>query len=119
MSIVLEEPRLQNEVVGLEDGPAAIEHIEAVSAGRVPSPALMLVDVNIPGVTGFDVLRFVRSQDDFRRLPIIAMLTSSDAEEAMQRAEKLGADDYMPKQSGLAEFICLVNERFGNAETRS
>jgi CheY-like chemotaxis protein len=119
MSIVLEKSRLQNEVVCLEDGRAAIEHIEAVSAGRFPIPALMLVDVNMPGITGFEVLRFIKSKDDGRRSPIIAMLTSSDAEADMQRAEELGADDYLPKQSGLAKFVSLVNERFRNARPGS
>lgn len=117
MGIVLQKSSLANEVLTLESGRAAIDHMDAVSAGRHPVPALLLVDVNMPGVTGFDVLSYVRSQDDYRSLPIIAMLTSSDAEEDMVRASELGADDYLPKQSGLADFVDLVNQRFANAET--
>ena len=88
-------------------GAAAIEYLSGVGsyADRTahPFPALMLLDLKMPRVSGFDVLEWLRSQAALKRLPVV-MLTSSNQEEDVNRAYELGANSYIVKPSGLKEI---------------
>jgi DNA-binding response OmpR family regulator len=74
-------------VVKAIDVPAAIRAFEA------ESPDLAILDVNLPGGSGFDVCKALRQQS---RVPIM-MLTARGEEEDLVRALDLGADDYLTK----------------------
>src|SRR5437870_4853869 len=61
------------------DGAAAIEYLERSqpeSAGAPPWPKLILLDLNLPRVSGFDVLKWARTRGGLRRLPIVVLTTS-------------------------------------------
>ena len=66
---------------------------EALALLEREQPDLMILDVNLPGIDGFEVLRRARAQ---RRLPIL-MLTVRGEEEDLVRGLDLGADDYLTK----------------------
>jgi DNA-binding response OmpR family regulator len=74
-------------VVRASDGPSAI------SAFEVESPDLVLLDINMPGASGFQVCEVIRAKS---RVPIM-MLTVRGEEEDLVRALELGADDYLNK----------------------
>ena len=112
LEIVLRDSHLANEVRFLKGGRDAIDYIDAMAGGQEASPALMLLDVNMPAVSGFQVLAHLRSAIDPAKQPIVAMLTSSEAPEDETRSMELGANTFLPKQSGLDEFIALFNECF-------
>src|SRR6184192_4082342 len=61
-----------------------------------PLPDLILLDLKMPGVDGFDVLRWVRQQEGFASIRIV-VLTSSDAIPDVNRAYALGANSFMVK----------------------
>ena len=111
---VLRDSHLGNEVLFFEDGASVLKHLDAVASAQHPMPALILLDINMPRTSGFEVLATLRANPAFGDRPIIAMLTSSDAEEDRHRAEELGANCYLAKQSGLAEFVALIDENFEN-----
>jgi CheY-like chemotaxis protein len=74
---------------------------------RFPLPTLMLLDLNMPKVNGFDVLTWLRTQTELKRFSII-VLTASELPEDVDQAFDLGANSYLVKPSKLAELIALI-----------
>ncbi|SDT95313.1 Response regulator receiver domain-containing protein [Verrucomicrobium sp. GAS474] len=92
----------------LDDGQKAIDYLrEAARAGR--PPALILLDLNLPTVSGFDVLIWIRNQERLRHLPVLIFSSSGRIEDRV-RAKDLGADDYALKPMSLAHFVGLAEE---------
>ena len=87
------------EVSVAHDGPSALA---AASSG--PTPDIMLLDVNMPGMDGFEVCRRVRAQSD---IPII-MLTAREEEADKVMGLELGADDYITKPFSMRELMARV-----------
>lgn len=74
----------------VEDGQAAIDYITR------EKPDLVLLDLLLPKVDGFEVLNVVKKQELSKNIPVI-VLTAKAEEEDRQRAMSLGADSYMTK----------------------
>jgi len=70
-------------------------------------PALVILDLNLPVVSGIEVCRVLRSQPETARLPII-MLTARTAESDRVAGLDLGADDYITKPFSLRELAARV-----------
>lgn len=70
---------------------------------RSPRPDLILLDLNLPRLDGFEVLRSVKSDPSFRRIPII-ILTTSEREEDITQAYLLGANTYIAKPLEFEQF---------------
>lgn len=64
--------------------------------GRFPLPGLVLLDINMPPTSGFEVLKWIRSTPAICTLPVL-VLTSSNHESDVQRASLLGANGYLVK----------------------
>jgi DNA-binding response OmpR family regulator len=90
------------EVVHLRDGLAAYE---TAREGQVD---LAILDVNLPGMDGFEILQRVRELPHFRETPVI-MLTSMGREGDIVRGFDLGADDYVMKPFSPAELVARVH----------
>ncbi|MDZ7851955.1 MAG: response regulator [Halomonas sp.] len=73
-----------------EDGESALASIEA------SPPDLVLLDISLPGISGFDVLERLRGDPAHAKLPII-MLTAHGREVEREKGLALGADDYITK----------------------
>jgi CheY-like chemotaxis protein len=91
---------------------AALEHCEVLTAADGPSALALLrhtaidavfLDVMMPGMDGFSVLRRMRADDRFRDLPVI-MLTAKAGEHDHVRAFKDGADAYLTKPFGVDDL---------------
>ncbi|WP_458524659.1 response regulator transcription factor [Onishia taeanensis] len=78
------------EVVTAEDGEDALARV-----AEAP-PDLVLLDISLPGISGFDVLERLRTDPALTRLPII-MLTAHGREVEREKGLALGADDYITK----------------------
>ncbi len=93
------------------DGEQAIAYFEgrAPYADRVrfPLPGCVLLDVNLPIRSGFEVLAWLRAHPSFRDLPVI-IFSSSGRLEDRQRAAQLGATDYLLKPTSGREFTQAV-----------
>lgn len=68
----------------------------AMGVLRHEKPNVLLLDLNMPEVSGLDILQLIRSDDDLKQLPVI-VLTSSDNPENKFKALKLGATDFLSK----------------------
>ncbi len=90
------------------DAPSAAS---ALLGGRRPD--LILLDINMPEVSGKDFLEFVRARPEFERLPIL-MLSSEFADVQIAEFLNLGADGYVTKPVSLDELESAVNGALEN-----
>ena len=74
---------------------------------KFPLPTVMLLDLNMPLKTGFDVLEWVRAQPGLRRLAII-VLTASMRTEDVERAYDLGAHSFLVKPGKLEDLTSMI-----------
>lgn len=75
-------------------------------------PELMLLDINMPEVTGLDLLEFLRRHPATKELPVV-MLSTESSDVMIDRARELGADAYVSKPVTLEELERAMKEAFG------
>jgi len=93
------------------DGEEAIAYLkgEGPFADRIryPLPTVMLLDLNMPRINGFEVLAWVRAQPGLKRLSIVVMTASMRTEDVTQ-AFDLGATSFLVKPSSLHELAAMM-----------
>jgi len=90
------------EARGFEDGESFF------AAMNERAPALVLLDIMLPGDDGLTILKRLRSNQRTKKLPII-LLTAKGSEYDKVRGLDLGADDYMAKPFGVMELVSRIN----------
>ena len=85
------------------DGQEALDCLARWEAG-VPAPMVVLLDINLPKVSGLDVLRQLRAHPTFGQLPVV-MLTTSDEDQDVKTAYALGANSYIVKPVSFENFV--------------
>lgn len=88
----------------------ARDGLEAIrsATGNVP-PALVLLDLNLPGANGFQVLEAIRRHAPAATTPVVVLTSSSNSDD-ITRAYALGANSYITKPVDFAQFIEVVRE---------
>lgn len=103
------EVSFQLQTVG--DGQSAIAYLAGTGsfANREehPLPTLLLLDLKMPRMTGFDVLKWVRSNKEFRTLPVV-VFTASNQEGDIRQAYEMGANSYLVKPVGIHTLIDMI-----------
>lgn len=66
-------------------------------------PELMILDINMPEVSGLDLLEFLRRRPEWKELPVV-MLSSESADSTIDQALALGADTYLRKPATIEEL---------------
>ena len=100
-----------NPVQVVSCGEDAIDYLSG--AGRYsdwkefPLPSMVLLDLNLPGLNGLDVLRWIRQQPGLRALRV-AMLTSSDLSQEINAAYEAGANVFLTKPMDLGKLIEMM-----------
>jgi DNA-binding response OmpR family regulator len=84
---------------------------QALLAGG--NPELMILDINMPEVSGLDMLEFLRRRTEWKNLPII-MLSSEAADVMVEKALQLGADGYVMKPVTIDELEKVMSRAFYN-----
>jgi CheY-like chemotaxis protein len=107
VELALEESGSTSELDRAEDGAEALARLDAVVAGDVPRPDLVVVDVNLPRVSGIDVLRRIKSDPDLRTIPVVVFSTSRSAVD-VAAAYACGASSYVVKPTDLNRFTEVV-----------
>ena len=90
----------------VNDGDEAIAALKN-GAFSMGGPVCVLLDVKLPRVSGLDVLAWIRTQPQLKRLPVI-LLTSSSQSADINRAYDLGANSFLVKPSDLDSLTQLV-----------
>ena len=94
----------------------ADDGVKALASIAGEPPDLILVDLNMPGLDGYGVIRGVRQSLGLAKLPII-MLTSDPDDRSQAEAFALGADDYIIKPVKIPLVIARVKAAFRRATT--
>jgi two-component system response regulator len=109
----LKKHNISNPVVVVRDGAEALDWLFArgVHAGRDASvqPQLVLLDLNLPKVSGFEVLRAIRDDPRTKRLPVV-LLTSSGEERDVAAGYDHGANSYVRKPVEFVEFAEAIRQ---------
>jgi CheY-like chemotaxis protein len=109
--IAFEKARLANPLQVVRDGEEAINYLKGEGRfgdrDKYPLPILLLLDLKMPKVNGFQVLEWLRKQPVSNRPPV-AVMTSSDHDPHAARAFELGADSYLVKPPDAEALLALV-----------
>ncbi len=104
---------LGHSIVSVPNGKEAVSYLAGdlpyADRTRHPLPQLVLLDLKMPVMHGFDVLAWLRTQPDLRHRPVV-VLSSSGLQSDMDKARRLGAADYRVKPASLEQLIDLVRE---------
>ncbi len=106
MEVLQEEGRLANEIIHVQDGQQGIDYIYKKGEyedRNVPTPGLVLLDLKLPDLDGFEVLKIIKQDETYKEIPIV-MLTTSRNTEDVKKALQLGANDYIVKPVAWEEF---------------
>ncbi len=102
-----------NRVVVCRDGEEALDYLfqrgRFTKPGSAPRPDLVLLDLNLPGKSGADVLDQIKHDDRLRSIPVV-MLTTSDREEDVTRCYRMGANNYLAKPVQFEDCLKLVGQ---------
>jgi len=95
----LKRARIQNELLVISDGASALDYLQrAADNADNPEllPVLMLLDLNLPKLDGFELLKRIRGNEKLRRLAIVILTTSQEQEDVFKCYE-LYADAFLRK----------------------
>ena len=108
----LAEYNLANEVVVARDGEEALDYLyrRGWHATRPDgNPAVILLDLKLPKVNGFEVLEQIRADENMKMTPVV-ILTSSHEERDLVRGYKLGVNAYVVKPVEFHQFVNAIKE---------
>lgn len=86
--------------------------LEGIEKAKKEHPDLILLDIMMPEVDGYDVCMRLKADEDTKHIPII-MLTAKGESEAVLRAHKLGAEDYIVKPFSLPILLGKLKKFLG------
>ena len=107
----LEESRVLNELRFVEDGEELMDYLRRngkyANAADSPRPGLILLDLNMPKKDGREALKEIKSDPNFRRIPVVIM-TTSKAEEDVFRSYDFGASSFITKPVTFDRLVELM-----------
>ena len=105
---VFEEGRINNNLSVAEDGDEAMMFLRKEGQfANATRPDLILLDLNLPGKDGREVLKEVKEDDNLKKIPIV-VLTTSKAEEDILKSYDLHANSYITKPVDFNQFINVI-----------
>ena len=112
LRIAFEQAGIPRSLVVVRDGEEAVNYLcgnpPYTDRSVHPLPALILLDLKMPRMTGFDVLAWLASRPDFKHLPAIVFSSSSEEQDVL-RARQMGARDYFIKPHSISDYVKIVH----------
>jgi two-component system response regulator len=102
-ALAFKNGNFRNEIIIAQDGEKALSRLLPENQEPPLRPVIVLLDINMPKVSGFDVLRRLRSAPSTHLLPIV-MLTTSDLTKDIVESYRLGANGYVCKSVSFDNF---------------
>ncbi|MEO8392021.1 MAG: response regulator [Chloroflexota bacterium] len=105
----LREAGLDNPIDRVGDGQAALDYVGQRVDMEQPRPLLVLLDLNLPVVDGYGVLRQLKSNPKTHRIPIIVLTSTEDSRE-IERCYELGCNVFLTKPVEYSAFVTAVKQ---------
>src|SRR5574341_408221 len=108
----LRRAHLPYDIVLLRDGQAVLDYLTpARDEGEAshPPPCLVLLDLNLPGRSGVEVLARLKSDPRTRHIPVIVLTTTDDPHE-IERCYALGCNAYLTKPVAYDQFVAVIQQ---------
>ena len=107
------EAKLKNKVSVAHDGQEALDYLfgreKYANRKLFPKPNLILLDLKMPGIDGFEVLRQIKNTEKLKRIPVV-ILTSSKEEGDRAMSYDMGANSYLLKPVAFNGFVDVVKK---------
>lgn len=104
---------LDNPVQRCTNGDQALDYLfqrgEYSDANQAPRPGIILLDLNLPGTDGRQVLLTVKADASLKKIPVI-VLTTSSARRDIERCYEEGANSYIQKPVDMAGFVNAISQ---------
>jgi len=97
------------DVTGYAGGVAAMAALSSLALNGAALPAVIMLDLNMPGMNGFDVLAALKAHELLRAIPVV-ILTSSNSPRDREQCSRMGASGYLVKPSTIKEFVAMLKE---------
>ena len=102
--------KVRNPLHVVSDGEQALQFVRRTGPyADAPRPGLILLDVNLPRVSGLEVLAELKQDPELRTIPVV-MLTTSQADEDILRSYQLHANAYVSKPVDFEQFIAAIRQ---------
>jgi CheY-like chemotaxis protein len=109
----MRESQLPNELRFVGDGQELLDYLRRrggyADPATSPRPGLILVDLNMPRMDGREALREIKADPELRRIPVV-VLTTSKAEEDIERSYDLGASSYITKPVSFQALVEVMRD---------
>ena len=103
---------VNNEIIPFANGTSALDYLLSVNADREhnnPKALLILLDLNLPDMTGIEILRRVKEDAHLKCAPVVVLTTTDDAQE-IKRCYELGANVYITKPVHYDNFANAIRQ---------
>ena len=101
---------IANEIKHFADGTSALAYLqESTNGPAFNGPALVLLDLNLPDMSGTDILAHIKSDDRLKRTPVVVLTTTDDKVE-IQRCYDLGCNVYITKPVAYEAFADAIRQ---------
>ncbi|MGU3538480.1 response regulator [Methylobacterium sp. A54F] len=103
---------VNNAITAFRDGTSALAHLlgaDGTGASNAGKPLLILLDLNLPDMTGIDILAQVKANQHLRRSPVVVLTTTDDQRE-IQRCYDLGCNVYVTKPVNYEGFSNAIRQ---------
>jgi two-component system, response regulator len=104
----LRKNNILNDLTVARDGAEALDYLFSQNGSQLPFPGLILLDLNLPKVSGLEVLRQIQADERTRLIPVV-VLTSSKLDEDILASYRGGANGYVRKPVNFSEFTKAVS----------
>jgi CheY-like chemotaxis protein len=109
---------LAHKLAFVKDGAEVLAYLQGnppfTDRSQHPFPALLLLDLKMPNLTGFDVLEWIAARPELKHLPVVVLSASPDDSD-IKKATNLGARDYHIKPHRLPDLVAIlksINDRW-------
>jgi CheY-like chemotaxis protein len=101
-----EESKIVNKITAIKDGKKAINFFEILT-NKEDAPHLILLDINLPKVSGHEVLMYIKTSEKYKSIPVI-MLTTSSSEKDILSSYKNHVNCYITKPIDVTDFMKAI-----------